>query len=254
MQDARITMASEMTSLRAKTRVGRSWMAKLAGAFAITFVIALVIAVVTQVLTTRSFVGTPPLMTSMTARSDAYPRRRLSAKSRKSSKPKSTPKDKKECTFSVTHVPSSELVFNQVGVDGQYGTTRYFPFQAVHSPQNKDLVFNPSDPVVGMFSAQLVTTTPHNALAGLLPEGAEARLGQLQFFFTQEQGMQQLYDSILVEGIGLYPRTGSTFVADSKLTRAIIGGTNKYAGASGQCVSDNMGDAGWVHTFYLDDC
>eukprot|EP00808_Paulinella_micropora_P019521 g48224.t1 len=73
MPESRITMASETTWLRSKTRVGRSGMAKLAGFFVIVFVITLLVAVATQLLT-RSFVWAPP---SKTASSDVYPRRLL---------------------------------------------------------------------------------------------------------------------------------------------------------------------------------
>lgn len=59
-------------------------------------------------------------------------------------------------------------------------------------------------------------------------------------------------DTIQLQGVGLYPITGSTLKSDVTLERAVIGGTGQYAGASGVVTSTHLTDGSWQHVFHLD--
>ena len=59
-------------------------------------------------------------------------------------------------------------------------------------------------------------------------------------------------DSLLVHGIGLYPKNGSTVKVSETLERAIIGGTGKYAGAKGTVFSTHLADGTWQHVFKVE--
>ena len=59
-------------------------------------------------------------------------------------------------------------------------------------------------------------------------------------------------DRILVQGIGVYPASGSTVKIDAELERAIIGGTGKYAGARGTVLTTHREDGTWQHVFSLE--
>ncbi|MBU6317501.1 MAG: hypothetical protein KGR47_13390 [Acidobacteria bacterium] len=60
-------------------------------------------------------------------------------------------------------------------------------------------------------------------------------------------------DTLLLEGVGLYPGEGATLKPSATLERAIVGGTGKYAGATGSVVSEHLPDDTWTHTFRIDD-
>jgi hypothetical protein len=59
-------------------------------------------------------------------------------------------------------------------------------------------------------------------------------------------------DHILIEGVGLYPASGSTVEVASTLERAITGGTGKFAGARGTVMSTHLSDGTWEHVFSLE--
>lgn len=59
-------------------------------------------------------------------------------------------------------------------------------------------------------------------------------------------------DHILIEGVGLYPASGSTVEVASTLERAITGGTGKFAGARGTVMSTHLADGTWEHVFSLE--
>jgi hypothetical protein len=67
--------------------------------------------------------------------------------------------------------------------------------------------------------------------------------------FTFASGAQ---DRILLQGIGLYPPSGSTLKAQTTLERAIIGGSGQFSGASGSVVSTHLDDGTWKHEFRID--
>jgi hypothetical protein len=59
-------------------------------------------------------------------------------------------------------------------------------------------------------------------------------------------------DTLLLEGVGLYPGEGAVLKPSTTLERAIVGGTGKYAGATGSVVSEHLADDTWTHTFRID--
>ena len=62
---------------------------------------------------------------------------------------------------------------------------------------------------------------------------------------------QDAKNTILIQGVGLYPKVGSTLKSDAVLQRAVIGGTGKYAGAIGTVTSTHLPDNTWQHVINL---
>jgi hypothetical protein len=58
-------------------------------------------------------------------------------------------------------------------------------------------------------------------------------------------------DQIYVGGAAVYPAKGSTIKVASSVVRPILGGSGKYAGASGWCETEHLADGSWRHTFHL---
>jgi hypothetical protein len=92
----------------------------------------------------------------------------------------------------------------------------------------------------GRLDSVLVTT----AIDSPSP-GDEVRIGQLVFTFADAA------DQIYVAGAAVYPAMGSTIKVASSVVRPILGGSGKYAGASGWCESEHLPDGSWRHTFHL---
>lgn len=57
---------------------------------------------------------------------------------------------------------------------------------------------------------------------------------------------------IVIQGVGFYPAKGSTVKTDATLVRAVIGGTGKYAGASGTVLTTHLPDGTWTHVLTLE--
>ena len=87
----------------------------------------------------------------------------------------------------------------------------------------------------------MTTTRIDNSADG---EGIESRVTLGVFSFRGEDG-----DQVLLQGVGLYPASDSTFEPDSSLVRAIVGGTGKYQGATGDVLSRHLADGTWRHEF-----
>jgi hypothetical protein len=79
------------------------------------------------------------------------------------------------------------------------------------------------------------------------PAQLDRRMTDAVFSFGEGPG-----DSLLVHGIGLYPKNGSTVKVSETLERAIIGGTGKYAGARGTVFSTHLADGTWQHVFKVE--
>lgn len=58
-------------------------------------------------------------------------------------------------------------------------------------------------------------------------------------------------NQIIIEGVGLYPTTGSTFKPASSLARSVLGGTGDHAGATGEAISTHFADDTWAHEFHF---
>jgi len=88
----------------------------------------------------------------------------------------------------------------------------------------------------------VMTTTRLNLSAE--GEGVESRVTLGVFSFTGDDR-----DQVMLQGVGLYPATDSTFKSASSLVRAIIGGTGKFRGAAGDVLSTHLADGTWRHEF-----
>jgi hypothetical protein len=95
-------------------------------------------------------------------------------------------------------------------------------------------------PADGQYLAGTLTT-----LVELLPNGQQLRASNLVFVFGAEA------DQLVVGGVSQYPVAGATLAPGQKTTRPILGGSGKYANASGDVVSTNLGADGWTHVFRL---
>ncbi|MFM8971996.1 MAG: hypothetical protein ACKOOG_05035 [Actinomycetota bacterium] len=56
---------------------------------------------------------------------------------------------------------------------------------------------------------------------------------------------------LALNGVGVYPNSGSVLAASSQLERPLVGGSGEYAGANGWVLSDHLADGNWTHTFYF---
>lgn len=56
---------------------------------------------------------------------------------------------------------------------------------------------------------------------------------------------------LTLNGIGVYPNSGSVLGVASTLERPLVGGSGEYAGANGWVLSDHLADGSWTHTFYF---
>ena len=59
-------------------------------------------------------------------------------------------------------------------------------------------------------------------------------------------------DQLILEGVALYPGEGATLKVSSSTIRSIIGGSGKYAGASGWVESIHHDDGTWEHLFHIE--
>jgi quercetin dioxygenase-like cupin family protein len=58
-------------------------------------------------------------------------------------------------------------------------------------------------------------------------------------------------DQVVVTGSGVYPAAGSTIAIDSAIVRPIVGGSGRFAGASGWAESEHLVDDSWRHTLHI---
>jgi hypothetical protein len=133
--------------------------------------------------------------------------------------------------LTVTHGPVPTPTYVDVGTPGEsVGDQRIWQFDAQSSDQES------------VVTDWIMTTTGQ----GRVTPDMESRVTLGIFSFGK--GAK---DTILIQGVGLYPMTGSTLKSDSVLQRAVIGGTGKYAGASGTVTSTRSVDDTWQHVFNL---
>lgn len=78
-----------------------------------------------------------------------------------------------------------------------------------------------------------------------LPGNQEVRASNLVFVFGSME------NQLVVGGASLYPAAGATLAVGERVVRPVIGGSGTYAGAAGQAISTNLGDAGWTHVFRI---
>jgi hypothetical protein len=75
--------------------------------------------------------------------------------------------------------------------------------------------------------------------------GMELRTANLVFVIGR------VSDQIVVGGVAEYTQTASTVAAKSTVTRPVIGGSGRFAGARGWCISTHLADNTWTHVFHL---
>ncbi len=137
-----------------------------------------------------------------------------------------------DTTLSITHGPTPAPTVIDMGEQGDsVGDVRIWRFSA-KSSDNQDVMMD-----------WLMTTTGYAAHSKEL----ESRI-TLSVVSFDDKGK----DTIQLQGVGLYPITGSTLKSEDTLERAVIGGTGKYMGASGAVTSTHLTDDSWQHIFHLD--
>lgn len=72
--------------------------------------------------------------------------------------------------------------------------------------------------------------------------GDEIRIGTLVFSFGDRNASQ-----VVVQGSAHYPGQGSTIAAGDSTVRPIVGGSGRFAGLSGNAVTEHLDDGTWVH-------
>lgn len=77
------------------------------------------------------------------------------------------------------------------------------------------------------------------------PTNQDVRSSNLNFVVNSSA------NQLVVGGVAVYPADGSTLAVGSKATRPILGGSGKFAGATGWVVTTNLGANGWKHVFHL---
>jgi hypothetical protein len=58
-------------------------------------------------------------------------------------------------------------------------------------------------------------------------------------------------NEIVVGGLSAYPRTGTGLISSKRYVRAVLGGTGKYAGATGTVTSEQLPHAHYDQVFHL---
>ncbi len=137
-----------------------------------------------------------------------------------------------DSTITVTHGKTPDPTYLDFGVVGDsIGDQRIWEFGGT-TTENESVVMD-----------WVMTTTGQTVGT----EGTENRMTSAVFSFGSGTS-----DRILVQGIGAYPATGSTVKLDTRLERAIIGGTGKYAGARGTVLTTHLEDGTWQHVFSIE--
>jgi len=60
------------------------------------------------------------------------------------------------------------------------------------------------------------------------------------------------HDQLLIQGVSMYPASHDTIANGRRLRRAIVGGTGRFNGATGEVLSTHLTDDSWTHEFRYD--
>ena len=93
---------------------------------------------------------------------------------------------------------------------------------------------------VGFLTGTLTTVAVDRPAAGM-----ELRTSDLVFVIGK------MDDQIVVGGVAVYAQTAPSIATKSVVTRPVVGGSGKYAGARGWVVSTHFADNTWTHVFHL---
>lgn len=137
-----------------------------------------------------------------------------------------------ESTITVTHGATPAPAYIDLGAPGEsVGDQRIFQFPGK------------TDQGEAVEMDFLMTTTGQSQEAS----GIENRMTSAVFAFGAGGG-----DRILMQGIGPYPKQGSTVKISGTLERAIIGGTGRFGGARGTVLTTHLEDGTWKHVLRLE--
>jgi hypothetical protein len=93
---------------------------------------------------------------------------------------------------------------------------------------------------IGYLTGTLTTTA-----TGRPKPGMELRTANLVFVLGRPA------NQLVVGGVAAYAQTASALAKKSVVTRPVIGGSGKYAGARGWCVSTHLANNTWTHVFHV---
>lgn len=93
---------------------------------------------------------------------------------------------------------------------------------------------------IGYLTGTLTTTA-----TGRPRPGMELRTANLVFVLGRPA------NQLVVGGVAAYAQAASVLAKKSVVTRPVIGGSGKYAGARGWCVSTHLANNTWTHVFHL---
>jgi hypothetical protein len=97
-----------------------------------------------------------------------------------------------------------------------------------------------SGKAVGFLTGTLTTVAVEHPAAGM-----ELRTSDLVFV------VGKMSDQIVVGGVAAYEQSAPSVATRSVVTRPVVGGSGKYAGARGWVVSTHFADNTWTHVFHL---
>lgn len=137
-----------------------------------------------------------------------------------------------ETTIAVTHPATEPPTFIDNGTPGESaGDVRIFQFDA--KTEDGDVVR----------TDWIMTTTGVDT-----PQAnVDSRVTLGVFSFDSD-----LKDQIMLQGVAFYPGEGATLEISSSSIRAIIGGTGRFAGATGFVESMHLEDGSWRHVFHIE--
>ena len=134
-----------------------------------------------------------------------------------------------ERTLTLSHPATPTPVYVDLGDPGpSAGDMRFFSFSAP-GPNNASVQMD-----------AVMTTT--GMVAGSTDEYRDTRI---TFTFGNAA------DPLILEGEAVYPGANSVLKPATTVSRAVIGGSGAYAGATGWCDSTHNGDGTWTHVFHL---
>lgn len=133
--------------------------------------------------------------------------------------------------ITVLHPPTPDPVLLAVSPgESSVGDVRLFNFPAETSD---------GDPVTIDW---IMTTTALDTPAA----DVETRLSSASLSFGSHN------DQLILEGIALYPGADAVLAVGDTSLRAIVGGSGRFAGATGQVASTRLDDGSWRHVITLD--
>jgi hypothetical protein len=93
---------------------------------------------------------------------------------------------------------------------------------------------------IGYLTGTLTTTA-----TGRPKPGMELRTANLVFVLGRSA------NQLVVGGVAAYAQSAPVLAKKSVVTRPVVGGSGRYAGARGWCVSTHLANNAWTHVFHL---